>query len=348
MKPSAQTRRALPKGSVLIVSLWAVVFFGIVSIFVSARTNSQVNVIKRFKHDTASRLASSSGVSYALDVIRKRQTKVVDSQAQAEEDYFWFENPETFKEIQLPGQASPFFRVGHKTAEGLVVGMADESARININKADESIFTKIYMGAGGEAALNASQAEALARATTEWRDRKEPFLEFGHALEGDHSGFGCVEELLVVPGMTLPLWNALKDRLTVYGKGLNLNTVSKETLLLVGISDSLAERIISTREGGDTSSAEEGKAKTAGERPYSDLGDLEQKIGVSSEEDAALQEFSSFWIFDVDTFRFLSLTWMSPEDQRPGTGVECVAILDGQLLTYREISFVAELSQVSH
>ena len=343
------------KGSVLVVSLWAIVFFGVITLLLSARTGSQVSVIKRFKDDSSLRLAADSGISYALDVIRRVQDKTADSQSALPADYYWFKDTEIFKEAQMPGDSHLSFMVGHlepAESEGtsnFVAGLEDESSRININKISESVFAKIYAAADSE--LGSAKAETLAKATLQWRDRKEPFLEFGHALQGDHSGFGSVEELLLVSGMTSTLWNKLRDHLTVYGKGINLNTVSKETLMLLGIADSLAGRIVSTREGSQSVPAT-GAGKSTGtetnskDRPFDNLGDLEQKIGVSSEEDAALQVFSSLWIFDVDTLRFLSVTWVLSKDSpaEPGktgrwykVGIECVAGLDGQLLYLREI-----------
>ncbi len=215
-------------------------------------------------------------------------------------------------------------------ARRFVFGLQDEGSKININKAPEEALARLFASA-----TPGSIGAELARATVVWRERQEPFAEFGHQLSGNGAGFGSPEELLLVPGMTPATLMKIKEHVTVYGEGqTNLNTVSKDTLVVLGVQESLAERIVAYR-----------RAVTAGEKPFSSLGDLTQKVGVSSEENAQLQNISTLWGTDAETFRFIARVsdgHGSGEDAKepsalPGRGVECVVSLEGDVLFLKNI-----------
>ena len=142
---------------------------------------------------------------------------------------------------------------------------------------------------------------------------------------------GSIEEWLLVPGMTLELWNRLKSSVTVYGSGkVNLNTVSKETLMVLGVSNSLADRIIAYRKSVECASS----AATCAPA-FLDLGDLTQKIGVNSEDFSQLENLGQLWGFSPEIFRFVS---QASDRNKQGVGaVECVIDKKGSILFLKEL-----------
>jgi Type II secretion system (T2SS), protein K len=78
-----------------------------------------------------------------------------------------------------------------------------------------------------------------------YRSLKDPYDPSNRKLE-------VLEELLWVKGMTPDIFRKLRGFLTVWGDGkININTASREVLLSVGCTPSLAEKIVVFRNGND-------------------------------------------------------------------------------------------------
>ena len=58
------------KGSILIVTLWVMIFFGALVAVFSARVNSQMATIRRLTESVQARTLAYSGVGYVLGLIR--------------------------------------------------------------------------------------------------------------------------------------------------------------------------------------------------------------------------------------------------------------------------------------
>ena len=254
------------RGSVLIVVLWAVIFFSLVAVTLGVKARTQLGGLGRFIQITRAKPMAYSGISYAIECWRQEKCDAV-------------------REISLP---SGSFKIE----------ILDEESKINLNTAPEGALTAIFMSED----KGMERAQQLARGVSAWRQRREEFAEFGHRLGEQGAGFGSVGELLVVPGMTEELWTKIKDSLTVYGRDkVNMNSVSRETLVLLGLDAALAKRITDTR-----TELSDGAPWKPGQVIFSDLNDLTQKVGVSPHENGQLQNLGSLWGFDSQTLRVLS------------------------------------------
>ncbi len=318
---------AWSRGSIAIVALWALTFFAMLTVTLAARIQSQISFIKRFQDSSRLEQTASSGISYAIQVLRKK-APVEEAQAQGDARFRGFEKN------SFMGPGGTGFQIGHYEMNGqtreleFVFGFQDEESKINVNKAAEEVLARVYQNAGQ---LSEDQAKGLAHASVEWRARQKEFLEFGHKLGKDGAGFGSLEELLLVPGMTSALLERLADHLTVFGEGrVNMNTVSVGTLKALGVSESLALRIDQVRQ------AQLGALKpddASDLKAFNDLGDLTQKVGVSAGEIDQLQNIASIWGFESKTVRFVSRASNGRITRR---GMECVASRDeGRLLFLR-------------
>jgi hypothetical protein len=299
-------------GSVVIVALWALVFFSMLTVSLAARIQSQISFTKRFQEERREERTACSGVSYAIGVLRKIESE---------------KENETKGKGYFNGWDKMDFKIGYWQREGeaggrqFIFGFQDEESKINVNTADLEVLRRLYQNGGG---LSEDRAVSLAQVTVERRSRMSEFQEFGHKLGPNGAGFGSIEELLLVPGMDGVLWQKLKGHVTVYGQGLiNLNSVSVQTLEALGVNESLAGRIARYREAQASALKPE---DPSGMIVYNDLGDLTQKVGVSAGEIDELQNIASAWGFTSKTVRFLS------------GGVECVASREGRVLFLRNVS----------
>ncbi len=144
-------------------------------------------------------------------------------------------------------------------------GLSDEERKININKAGSNTL-KILFGLLG---IEPGSAESIAASIIDWRDadsnltangaENDYYQSLNPAYNCKNADFEILEELLLVKGVTSPIFNKIKDYLTVYGDGkVNINTASPvvlQTLVqaagLTSDSAAFANNIIDYRNGND-------------------------------------------------------------------------------------------------
>ncbi|MBF0253549.1 MAG: general secretion pathway protein GspK [Candidatus Omnitrophica bacterium] len=335
------------RGSVLIVALWATIFFGMMSIALSVRARSQAHLLMRLAQDRIGRQAAFGGISFARAAFaQKAEEEEADSNDEPaimvtdstgdETAWDWSSldqnHPELFRNF-APDDSETYLSIGY-WSEGSgedgprwIYGMENEERRININAVDEEVLKALYLNAGR---LLEDQAVELAEATIAWRERED--TPDGMDLEAPSGGwgFGSVEELLRVPGMTTEIYDVIKEDLTVYGSGkTNLNAVRAATLGRLGISVSIASGVESYRESFFESEGSEDEA--AG--PFGSLSDLAEKAGLTEEDAAVFEGLKQFWGFEPETFRFFSI---ASGRRGQNAGFECVMDRAGRVLFLRE------------
>lgn len=144
-------------------------------------------------------------------------------------------------------------------------GIIDEDRKININTAEVEVFKKLFQNV---AFLDEESATELAYCIIDWRDEDSGFQHptYGaeesyyrnlkHPYKVKNAKYELLEELLLVKGMNIEIFDRIKGYLTVLGGGkINLNTASKEVLSSLGISDDLIDKILSFRYGADLEEA---------------------------------------------------------------------------------------------
>jgi type II secretory pathway component PulK len=300
------------RGSVFILALWMIAFFGMMVAALGARVRTQAGAAGRFADRALSRPVVFSGATYIAAFLRSEPEEKA------------LREPDRFREVALPDGSA--FSI-QRPADG-TFGLGDEGDRVDLNAAPPAALTALLARA---AELGQDRASALAKAVVEWRGRKEDFLEPGYRLPEGGAGIGSVEELLAVPGMTPEAWQALRPHVTVHAPaGVNLNTVLVATMEFLGLDAALARRIAEYREG---------HAKAAAEGPpFRDLGDLTQKIGVSPEEDLQLQNLGPLWTFETASYRF-RVRPLRTRGGRPcrAPGGEFVMDQKGRILAFKEL-----------
>lgn len=264
---------------------------------------------QRLQERAQTRLLASSGIARARVLLKN------SSGLEPGPDSFkdpWYRE-EIFRDVQTPGG---YWSVGHRVFDSqsrelkFVYGLVDEESKININKADlpalQRLFKVVFDWADFE-------AEELASAIIDWRDSDSGVLALGaedpyyQSLADPYhckdAPFEILEELLLVRGVTVKIYDILKCFVTIYGSGVvNVNTAPFEALLALGIDEKVVEKIFSFRAGKDK------EDRTGDDNIFAQQGEivsrLSQFVPMTSEEVANLSNVVSAGLLGTNSSYF--------------------------------------------
>lgn len=145
------------------------------------------------------------------------------------------------------------------TFDGIPVRVVirDESAKIDINTANDALLRGLFISAG------ASEEEAahLVDAVLDWRDadslkrangaEEEDYRAAGLAYKPANEPFQAIEELQLVLGMRPDLYRRIAPSITVFSRqpGINVHLASRDVLLaLPGVTAEQVDQYIANRE----------------------------------------------------------------------------------------------------
>jgi len=229
------------KGSILILALWSLFFLSALALAIAAYVQPQLMLAGRFKDKVTAYYLAESGAKKAMAQIVNAATPGYD----------------TLKEF-LPSGKNDFREIG--VAEGeFNYAVVDEERKININKSSYDVLERFFETVAG---LTPQQAGDISACIIDWREAGEKARKNGAkssyyqtldpSYPSKNKDFELLEEVLMVKGLTPDIFNEIKDRITVYGTGaVNINTADKLVLKSLGMSNSLADKIIHFRNGND-------------------------------------------------------------------------------------------------
>ncbi|MCG8430546.1 MAG: general secretion pathway protein GspK [Candidatus Omnitrophica bacterium] len=247
-------------GSILVIALWAVSMLSAFAVILGYQVRQRLTLAHRLDEKERLALAAEAGARRGIaELLKEGQEKTFDHLGEP-----WSLNEEAFKDGQMQGLS---YRVGYEHLNPINretkfwYGMADEERKVNLNTAELLVMQRLFERLLG---LSDTQAQELAAAVVDWRDENnEPALPTAGAEDAYYQGlsapyeakdapFEVPEELLLVKGMTVPFFKELEGFITVYGDGgVNINTAPLEVLVALGLSEDLAEDIITYRQGQD-------------------------------------------------------------------------------------------------
>jgi type II secretory pathway component PulK len=255
------------KGSILVIVIWILSILSVLAVSVSVITSAQVFFIKRYRNQTMTYFIARAGILRAIAELEL--DKSLSTYDALKED--WSNKPELFRNIKV---GDGFFTLSYEYSPGLVTqnaegeqtaitstfyGIMDEERKININTATMPILQALFQERAG---LTPSQVKEVADCIIDWRDLDSDRRENGaenayyqslpHSYYCKNSKFDSLEELILVKGIRPDVFLLVKDYLTLYGDGkVNINTAPYPVLRALGLTDSLANKIIRCRAGGD-------------------------------------------------------------------------------------------------
>jgi general secretion pathway protein K len=144
------------------------------------------------------------------------------------------------------------FTISYSEGGRSYYGLLDEERKININKAEYRVLYQLLLG---------KEPANLAASIINWRAPAQLMVDGAQDKDYDslsapykckHADFSCIEELMLVKGMTPEIFESIKEYVTVYGDGkININTAAERIMLAFGLTPQSIGTIIVTRNGAD-------------------------------------------------------------------------------------------------
>lgn len=123
--------------------------------------------------------------------------------------------------------------------------LVDESRKLHLNTASVEALTRLIAQIQPDPQLDAA---AIAAAIADWRDAQEGSICDGRSPACHNAPLDTVHELLLVPGMTAALFDALAPYITIYGNGaININTADPIVLRAAGLTPTQIDTLVQQR-----------------------------------------------------------------------------------------------------
>ena len=249
-------------GSVLILSLWTVVFLSVFAVQIGMKVQQKATLLLRLETRSKLHFIADAGIKKAIATIRKdivRNGNLYTSYGK----YYRHNNRDKFKGIIV---GDGYFDVSYPYYGGsssevqIKYGVVDEESKININTAAQDVLVRLIINVLG---LEPEDAVWLANNIIDWREfgqsHAEGFysneyysnLEFPYEIKS--KPFELIDELMLVQGFSKEVYENLYPFITVYGDGLvNINTASPKVLYAIGLSYSVIDKLLMVRRGFDS------------------------------------------------------------------------------------------------
>lgn len=250
--------RAIERASILVISLWALCLLTTFAVYLGYGVRQKIILVERLSRRDDLHHIAVAGMNRAILELDKDDLSGTDSFRDS-----WSNNTAVFKDVSV-GNAK--FNVSYDYLDSLrecakrtLYGVEDEQRKINVNTADLGTLALLFQNL----CLDAVEAQNLAACIIDWRDKDGMLTVPGSAESSFYLGlsephqakdapFECLEELMLVKGITEELFDKMKDYVTIYGDGtININTASSTVLFCLGLSGPVVEKIIAFRYGKD-------------------------------------------------------------------------------------------------
>jgi general secretion pathway protein K len=255
-------------GIAMFLVLWVLTLLSVIVGEFCHAMRTEVNITRNFKEETEAYYIALAGMNSAVSELIKNENapqKPENSDKEKEDKIEWRVNAD------IP--AIPF------GAGQFKVEIGNESGKININKAGESLLrmmTEFFE-------IEDSEKAVIADSILDWRDQDslhrlngaedDYYLSLPKPYPCKDVDFDAVEELLLVKGITAEIYEVLKEIVTVLDTGeaepeagnrgsdsdkININAASPEMLLsLPGMTEDMVSEIIEYRKEKDFKSQSE-------------------------------------------------------------------------------------------
>lgn len=337
--------RLRDRGSIFIVALWALFILGALAAAVNSYIWPQLRLARKVSERAKLHYLAKAALKRAILEISQDRIDSYDALKDS-----WSNNEEAFKDIRL---ADERFSISYSVSddaeastpdaeEAIRYGLIDEERKININMAPLSTLKNFFEVVGKTSLQEASD---IAASIVDWRDADEiPQLngaESGYYLTlkpgypSKNGNFQILEELLLVKGMTREIFDAVREKATIYGIGaVNINTADILVLRSLGISPDLAEKVIDFRKGAD------GKEATADDNVFDNVSMIAETLtksgSLSAEELAELKNILSTGAISVRSDNFMGRLTANIDGQNKRTGATFIFNRNKAIRYWRE------------
>lgn len=332
------------KASLLVSVVWILSVLSVFTVVINGRASQELLMGKWVREQAMTRTLAKAGIERTLYEIQRDKFKTFDAVNET-----WSSNEAGLKDVILPAGKftvlceTPTSKSGEKVP---LYGACDEAARINLNKADETILVSLFMAAMPK--LESPEAITIAQSIIDWRDSDDAALQFGaestfyrfmeFPYEARNGMLESVEELLMIRGMTREIYEAVKNHVTVYSLGpVNFNTATPIAYRALGLSENLVNKFFEFRAGTDgiLGNEDDGIFQSTDQITPS----LSTQGSFSGEEFKQVTDAIGKGMVDVksDVFRIRSISRLIRNGQEIHVGVSCVLTRKGDILYWNEM-----------
>lgn len=300
-------------GQVLVFALWIIIFLTVIATTVGLRVRQRAELLSRIESKSKLRHLAEAGVKLSIASLRQDLIKNEFNYIPFSK-YYRHNNPNLFKSIKLAdGEVNVSYKDFDYSSNSFnnKYGYVDEERKININYAEKNLLKRLFTLLLN---IDEQQIDAIVDAAIDWRtfgkssldgfysDDYYSNLEYPYGVKD--SDFELLAELLLVKGVDRATFERIEPYITVYGDGLiNINTVSRTVLIALGLSDSLADKIISVRSGIDSADF------TADDFIFSKTYDIAIEMGqfveLTNEERKQIDLLNAARILKTNSFYYL-------------------------------------------
>ena len=223
---------ARSRGIALIAVLWAVMLLALMAQSFTSDVRTETQLTRNLIANGQARALADAAVHSAIDrLLRERSDagRVYDGQ---------------------PYRST----IGGASVE---VSIQDESGKIDINAAPAALLEKLFSWAG----LEADDARALVDTVADWRDRdtlrrlngaeKSEYRQANRPYEPKNQAFDSIEELRLVLGVSPPLFEKIRNAITVHSRrrGIDPRSATPPVLATLLADEGQVQDMIDARRG---------------------------------------------------------------------------------------------------
>jgi hypothetical protein len=302
---------------IAVIALWVVLILSVFSLTLGAGVGADLDLRRYYNIETRSYHYARSGVFQAIRVLNGDETPELDHRFEN-----WFRSPDLFKDVEIE---DGWFNVTYgdfTTRPPFVIrafGVVDEDSKVNINTASRDVLLRLP-----------EMTEAIADCILDWIDVDDESRRFGAErpyYENNKLPYSCgngelecLEELLMVKGVTTSLLESWRPFVTVRGyDAVNVLTAPKEVLVALGVPESLADDVVDmTTDASRIKELEDPEKRSA----EGFIVELRKTATVDQSDDLLLRSLFNGGVlkFDSRVFRIVSQGSV-PIRQNPGFGL---------------------------
>jgi len=340
----------LKRSSVLILTLWALCFLSFFAVYIGYRVRQEMLLVKHISNRNKLRMLAVSGIEIARDFVSRQLSKGERFRAFKEN---WAKNPGEFKSIRIgEGKvdvAYIYFDEENNTYREMY-GLIDEERKINIrpdaypNKTMLlGILKRLFKNAAG---LDDIESQELAASIIDWQDEDSQLsIPLGSAEDSYYRNlnrpYECkdkpletLDEFFLIKGMSPKIFNKIKNYITIWGKGVNVNTASSPVLLSLGLNEDVVDAILSWRKGEDKILG------TEDDQVFKEPEDITSRLTAfyhfSPEELSVLNNLVSQGILGTTSRHFMAVSHASLTNPKYNMKIICVIDEEGNILYWNE------------
>ena len=243
------------------MTLWTLAFLTFLAANLGSGVRQRIILLSRLESRDKLRLVTEAGVQKAVMLLNEdlEQNQFQFSLAAKN---FRQNNEMKFKSIELNGGIS---EVSYEYTDGpgyppvKRYGLQDEESKINVNTADARALKNLFKTV---LQWDDSHSQELADNIIEWREpdgtqlkgfySQDYYENLSDPYSAKKAKFELLDELLLIKNVDLKVLQTLRNYLTVYGDSrVNINTASRPVLVALGLTEEVADKILSVRRGKD-------------------------------------------------------------------------------------------------